>query len=300
MQTQTLTFGGSTVTLESEGTHADRLVQQLLANIAPDRSAPDRGSSWTLRLVSQQGRPAHLFSGACTATLQPLGETTAEQVLGHLCYRLAAGSQGGVLFHAAGACHAGQGWLLPGKVGAGKTTLAAWLVASHYTYLSDELVFVANGSLQMQGFSRPLNLRAGGLAALQAATSLVVEDNTAAKDANTLVAPHYIGPGKVSDQAMLCAILFPHYAANCTFSCTPLSQAEAGLALMECLINARNLPNHGFTEVTRLARHLPAYRLTYSNFEQLHPWFLAAEKPCGKFLEAACWPQPQRCTAITL
>ncbi|MFM7175624.1 MAG: hypothetical protein ACKO4U_21650, partial [Caldilinea sp.] len=168
MQTQTLTFGGSTVTLDSEGTHADRLVQQLLANIAPDRSAPDRDSSWTLRLVSQQGGPVHLFSGACTATLQPLGETTAEQVLGHLCYRLAAGSQGGVLFHAAGLCHAGQGWLLPGKMGAGKTTLAAWLVASHYTYLSDELVFVANGSLQLQGFSRPLNLRAGGLAALQA------------------------------------------------------------------------------------------------------------------------------------
>jgi len=299
MHTQTVTFGGSTVTLEFEGPHADRLVQRLLANTATDKGAPDRSRSWTIRLVSQQDGPVQLFSGACTATLQSLGEATAEQVLGHLCHHLAAGSQGGLLFHAAGLCHAGHGWLLPGKMGAGKTTLAAWLVASHYTYLSDELIFVANGSLQMQGFARPLNVRAGGIAALQAAIPLVVGDSVATEDANMLVAPNCIGSGKVSDQAMLCAILFPHYAAHSTFSCTPLTQAQAGVALMESLINARNLPNHGFTEVARLVRSVPAYSLTYSSFGQLQPWFIQAEVPCGKFLEAPCWPLSQRCTVIT-
>ena len=38
---------------------------------------------------------------------------------------------------------------------------------------------------------------------------------------------------------------------------------------MECLVNARNLNGHGFNEATRLAREVPAYRLTYSSFSQL-------------------------------
>ncbi|MFN8459220.1 MAG: hypothetical protein U0401_31985 [Anaerolineae bacterium] len=49
----------------------------------------------------------------------------------------------------------------------------------------------------------------------------------------------------------------------------PLSQAQAGLALMQCLLNARNLPEHGFPEVTRLIRQVPAYHLGYSHFGQL-------------------------------
>jgi hypothetical protein len=38
---------------------------------------------------------------------------------------------------------------------------------------------------------------------------------------------------------------------------------------MTHLINARNLPEHGFAQVARLARKVPAYRMTYSSFAQL-------------------------------
>jgi hypothetical protein len=38
---------------------------------------------------------------------------------------------------------------------------------------------------------------------------------------------------------------------------------------MECLANGRNLAGHGFPEVTRIARSVPAYQLVYSRFEQL-------------------------------
>jgi hypothetical protein len=40
---------------------------------------------------------------------------------------------------------------------------------------------------------------------------------------------------------------------------------------MQCLINARNLPDHGFPEITRLARSVPAYKMTYANFVQVEP-----------------------------
>ena len=53
------------------------------------------------------------------------------------------------------------------------------------------------------------------------------------------------------------------------FAFEPLSGAQAGLALMECLVNARNLPGHGLAEAARLARNAPAFRLRYSHFEQI-------------------------------
>lgn len=286
MDARSITFGGSTVTFEYAGTSAADMAHLLLADIAPDTvtAEADGASSWTIRLVSQGVGPVQLLAGAGAAALQPLGEVTPELVLGHLCYHLALRSRGGLLFHAAGLHQDGRGWLLPGTMGAGKTTLAAWLVAQGCTYLTDEYVFVANGSSQMQGFSRPLNLRAGGLAALLAATRLNLGPPAATAAANTLVSPSRLGTGQVGAQAVLAAIIFPRYVAGATFACTPLNKAETGLALMECLVNARNLAHHGFPEIARHARSVPACRLTYSSFVQLKPWLrtMLKEASCGR------------------
>lgn len=48
-----------------------------------------------------------------------------------------------------------------------------------------------------------------------------------------------------------------------------MTKAQTGLALMQCLINARNLPGHGFTEISRLAQTVPAYTMRYPGFEQV-------------------------------
>jgi hypothetical protein len=66
-------------------------------------------------------------------------------------------------------------------------------------------------------------------------------------------------------------ILFPHYQPGASLNWRPLTKAQAGLHLMECLVNARNLPDHGFAEVARMAKMAPAYRLEYSRFDQLWP-----------------------------
>jgi hypothetical protein len=39
--------------------------------------------------------------------------------------------------------------------------------------------------------------------------------------------------------------------------------------LMQCLVNARNLPEHGFPEVARLVKRVPAYKMSYAHFDQL-------------------------------
>jgi hypothetical protein len=38
---------------------------------------------------------------------------------------------------------------------------------------------------------------------------------------------------------------------------------------MQTLVNARNLPEHGFSEITRLVRHIPAYVMRYGSFDQI-------------------------------
>lgn len=35
---------------------------------------------------------------------------------------------------------------------------------------------------------------------------------------------------------------------------------------MQCLINARNLPEHGFPNVTNLARSIPVFQMVYDDF----------------------------------
>jgi hypothetical protein len=42
---------------------------------------------------------------------------------------------------------------------------------------------------------------------------------------------------------------------------------DAAVRLMSALVNARNLPAHGFPETTRLARGLPAFVLSGESFE---------------------------------
>jgi hypothetical protein len=64
-------------------------------------------------------------------------------------------------------------------------------------------------------------------------------------------------------------ILFPRYLPESAFDLQRLSKAQAGLELMQCLVNARNLPDRGFSEITRLARKAPAYRMCYAGFDQV-------------------------------
>jgi len=76
-------------------------------------------------------------------------------------------------------------------------------------------------------------------------------------------------PDNHYQQPPVSMILFPHYQADGEFDWQVLSPAQTGLELMQFLINARNLPAHGFGEVARLARKSKAYKFTYSSFDQI-------------------------------
>ncbi len=274
LPTRLITFAGSAVGVEYEGDGAARIVDFLYRDISP--AAGPGPAQVTLRLLSEGGSGRlRLY---CAETLVYEGDaaaTAADLLLSQSCRELASHSQGGMLFHAAALARPGRSdaVLLPGGIGAGKTTLAAWLLTRGLDYLTDELVFVPDGTEAMQAFARPLNLKKPARAALRDYFDFERHaGRMLSTPAGDLILPEALQPTRTAGApgaARASLIVFPHYRAGADFVWQPLSKAQAGLALMKCLVNARNLPEHGFPQVARLAKTVPAYHMTYADFGQV-------------------------------
>jgi len=193
-----------------------------------------------------------------------------EILLSKICYQLAYDSKDGLLLHAGGLGYRQIGILVPGGIGFGKSTFTAWMVAKGCDYFSDEFVYFPWESNQMISFYRPLHLKKPSHQILNP----YIKDQTAdhlflCGSHSDLVNPILFNSDNHYDQPPIQLILFPRYQAGGQFTWEELTPAAAGLELMQFLINARNLPEHGFGEVTRIARNVKAIKFSYSAFEQI-------------------------------
>ncbi len=264
--TRLVTFAGSSLTLTTNDPVFDPVIDLLFDSVAalPDGQPPagyhllaDSGTFTLLKNDTQ------LYRGDSLPAL-------ADLLLGHGCHDLADRSCGGLLFHAGAVARNGRGVMFPGTMGAGKTTLTAWLLTYGFNYLSDELVFVPSGADSIEALPRPLNLKKPARPVLQPFLDFEAQADKITSTAFVdLVPPTLLNPETRFSRPPLSAIVFPTYQAGAAFQWVPLSKAQAGKALMECLVNARNLPGHGFDDIARLARRIPACRMTYSHFEQV-------------------------------
>jgi hypothetical protein len=270
MPKRLLTFAGSAVLVEYKGAQPEKIIEFLYGDIAGEgKIAPHL----TFRLVENAAGQLRLTQDDALLYEGDSGAAAADLLLGKSCYHLADRSEGGLLFHAGGLCRQGQGLLLPGTMGAGKTTLTAWLLSRGFDYLTDELVFVPQGTHTMQPFPRPLNLKRPARPLFEPQLDFEKLNSQILSATTTdLIPPTLFNPHTALSEPPLGLIIFPHYQPKSEIELRQLSGAQAGLALMQCLINARNLPGHGFPEITRLARSVPAYKMTYANFAQVEPY----------------------------
>ncbi len=280
LQRRRIVLGGVAVDVSARGAQATSLIDFLLrpkarpgaSRVAALSEEADGAPPLHYHLTfDDRGLAALCRDGALIYTGESRG-AVAELLLGEIGRHLAACARAGPMFHAAGvALDQDRGVLLPGLIGAGKTTLAAWLLGGQQlSYLTDELVFVSQEAATMRGFSRPLNLKSGGWDALRPhLADIEASGKTLSYDGGLLIAPSALTSAPTCAAAPLRLILFPHYAPDAEFELRPLSKARASLRLMSCLVNARNLPGHGLSEVTRLARRVPAYDLHYARLDQL-------------------------------
>jgi hypothetical protein len=197
----------------------------------------------------------------------------AAALLDAVVHHVADRSQSGLVLHGAAVAGPEGAVLLPGASGAGKTTLTSWLIAHGWRYMTDELAFVASGSSVLRGLTRPLHLKRSAIAAVRTFANLGAhESDILETPSSLLLQPSTLSSDRPAGPTRIDRIVFPRYQPRARYALTPLSPAKAGLWLMGCLINARNLDGHGFSDVTRLARRWPAYELRYGSCRQLDDW----------------------------
>ena len=204
-----------------------------------------------------------LYSGDCRTTL---ARTLVEKTL----YALVDKDDSGLAFHAAAVCAGHTGVLIPGKSGAGKSTLAVWLATRGFNYLTDELVHVPLDTKTIEAFTRPINLKKNGCEILENEFDIKDTDESILKNTRLSIVPHrLINPVYKKLRPEISVILFPNLVSDEEHRLEPLSKAQAGLKLVECLVNGRNIANHGFDQVSRIVRDVPAYALHYTGFKTL-------------------------------
>jgi hypothetical protein len=202
---------------------------------------------------------------------------TFEQVLRNLMQdtltRLNGNCATGPVIHAAALEMTGKGIILCGQSGSGKSTLAAGLLANEFRYLTDEVITYSLNDGKISGFTRSLILKRGAafvwqrwLGDVEAGGFLGFADGSAWID------PFLLNADGISLQAEPRLLIFPHYSPEAAFCIEKLSPAETLFHLMQCLVNARNLPDHGLAATAHLARQVKAFTLTYSDNESATEW----------------------------
>jgi hypothetical protein len=264
-----VSFAGSAVAIELADVRIAEIVDFLIHPALIDNT---KEPHCTLRaLVTEEEQPVFTlyldneqkYHGTSMGSL-------AEVLQSMVCHELADTSRDGLLLHAAALADAGRGVLIPGGIGAGKSTLTGWLLSKGLGYMTDELVYVPWGSNDLVPYPRPLHLKYPSRSVL-AAENLNYEQSKVLMSSSfsDMVAVEAFTPQQITQAMPFKLALFPAYRPQGAVIWQPLTPAQIGQHLMGALVNARNLPDHGFHEVARLARLAEGYAFQYNHFNQI-------------------------------
>lgn len=261
-------FAGSTVAVESEGATAERVTALLLRRLARVPDAPGQPTV-SLRMYAPSDAGTLAVDGGTPRELQDPG-ALAEHAQAELAYRVITACRSGLMVHAGAVSMDGRAVLLPAQSGHGKSTLTAWLLARGWMHHTDELAHLPLGGGPLEGWRRPIELKAGGRAILE---PLIAQPRSESSWLDTgaggcMLDPELLGAGRSAAMGSVSAMVFPRYAGpSAPLALQRLSQAQASFALMQCVLNAPNLPGHGLHAAAAWARRVPAHALTYGSFE---------------------------------
>lgn len=179
----------------------------------------------------------------------------------------------GSVFHAAALEIDNKGVILCGQSRSGKSSLAAWLIANGFRYLTDEVIVYHQGSGNISGFPRSLVLKSGSTFIWQRwLKDASIEGFLHFSDGSVWINPELLNKDGISLQAEPCLLVFPRYSPEVSLDIEKLSPAETLFCLLQNLVNARNLPNHGMNAASHLARQVKAFKLIYSDIEGATEW----------------------------
>jgi hypothetical protein len=193
--------------------------------VREDGAAADVAHRLTLSETAT-GYEVHLDAVRLLAT--PAKSIALQSLLWHANRQAIDHSRGSVLVHASAAAHAGTALVLPGPMGAGKSTLVAALVRAGLDYLTDEVVAVDPGSGLVRPYPKYLSLDPGFGAPLPpTGVRAFLGDST-------LVAADDLRPGAAArEPAQPRIVVIPRYEPGATANLEPLRPAAALAALAQ-------------------------------------------------------------------
>ena len=175
------------------------------------------------------------------------------------------GLKGQVALHAASVSRDGKAVLIAGKSGAGKSSLAAWLVECGSQYLSDEVAALSADGM-IEGLRRPLIVKPD-VVDLAMRLDWIAGSYRLAESGNMIVAPP---PLDAPLAPLPCGLLiFPEFSRTAPARLELLSAARAATLLMACNLNARNLADHGLDTILQLVRSVPVVHFRYARQEEI-------------------------------
>jgi hypothetical protein len=269
-----------TVTIDWRGTRAARLVEFVFGAVP---TAPPEPAAVGLRLeVTGSGRLILSRNGIPVYEDDDAG-IVASVLVDEASRSVTAHSRGGLLLHAAALGWRQRGVVVPAPSGAGKTTLAAWLTGAGLDYITDDLAFVPEGTRRLEGLARPLRLRPGSEAALASRPGgWPPPGEVLTAPGARFVSAATLGT-RVDGTVETGLVLFATYDPAGDGRATRVSPAQAAIWLMKSLLNAGNVPGHGFGATVDLVRSTEALAIRYRDCRQveaaLWDWARASAAP---------------------
>lgn len=179
----------------------------------------------------------------------------------------------GLLFHSACVAAGDQGVLICHGSGTGKSTLAAWMVADGFDYLTDEVALSSGDDYSLTGLTRSVVLKSGSRFVID---RWVSGDTGSGQydfaDGSCWIDPELLRPGSVRQSALPRLLIAPRYDPASTLTADPMTSGQTTFHLMQHLVNARNFHDHGMRAAADLARRVKGYTLTYPDCAEAAAW----------------------------
>lgn len=181
-----------------------------------------------------------------------------------------------LMIHAAVVAKNNRCALIPGRPGAGKSTLCAALVAAGWRLLSDEMALIHFEDGQIWPVPRPVSLKNASIDIIRD-RSKDIHIGPSFTDTHKGTVAHMRAPRESVEAMHIPAraawIVFPAYEAGATLSATAISPCQATLKLADDSFNLPLLGKEGFDLLSDVAFGCDAYQFHYSDLDEAIAWF---------------------------
>ena len=181
-----------------------------------------------------------------------------------------------LIIHAAVVAKHDRCVLIPGRPGAGKSTLCAALVASGWRLLSDEMALIGLADRLIWPVPRPISLKNASIDIIRARSPQVFL-GPSFTDTHKGTVAHMRAPAESVAASHVPAkaawVVYPGYAAGAALAVNGVSPCHSILRLADDSFNLPVLGGEGFQALAEVASACESFELRYSDLDQAIAWF---------------------------